>query len=326
MHTEIMPNIFRIEVPLPKNPLRFLNSYLIRGEERSLLIDTGFQQEECRVALHSALDEIGVSIEDIDVFGTHIHSDHIGLAPEFIGENGKIFLGAGDFHWTTNEENDRYWALMDEVFLGEGFPREELDQLVSLNPARNYGPELDLPAYTVVHDGDKFQIAGYTLEVIDASGHTPGMVCLWMEKEQVMFTADHILFDITPNITMWPNLENSLGVYLKNLEKFKKFPVKKSLPGHRHEGNYLERIDSIIAHHEHRVGETLDIVKNKPGMHTYDIAGKMTWAIRAKNWEEFPVIQKWFAIGEALAHLEYLISLGKVERRHENGINTYYPV
>ncbi len=45
MPREVMRNIYRIPVPLPNNPLRELNCYLIRGKDRSLLIDTGFRQE-----------------------------------------------------------------------------------------------------------------------------------------------------------------------------------------------------------------------------------------------------------------------------------------
>ncbi len=47
----ISEGLYRIPVPLPGNPLRELNSYLLRGRERSLLIDTGFRQEEGRRAL-----------------------------------------------------------------------------------------------------------------------------------------------------------------------------------------------------------------------------------------------------------------------------------
>ena len=47
---EIIPNLFQIPVPLPDNPLRELNAYLIRGTDRSLLIDTGFRLPPCRGA------------------------------------------------------------------------------------------------------------------------------------------------------------------------------------------------------------------------------------------------------------------------------------
>ena len=32
----------------------------------------------------------------------------------------------------------------------------------------------------------------------------------------------------------------------------------------------------------------------------------MTWDINAKSWDDFPLMQKWFATGEALAHLRFL--------------------
>lgn len=323
MPQEVLDNIYRIEIPLPNNPLRRLNSYLIRGEERSLLVDTGFRQPECRAALFEALDELKVRRDTLDVFGTHIHSDHIGLAPEVVGQGCKIYLGEGDFHWAASEESNLYWQIMDERFLVEGFPADGLLALRDTNPARNYGPELDLPSYTVVRGGDCFDIGGHHLEVVEAPGHTPGMVCLWMEAEGVMFTADHILFDITPNITMWPNMGNSLGTYLESLKRFRTYPVKKSLPGHREEGDYFGRIDALLLHHEHRVAETESVVHAQPGMTAYDIAGRMTWAIKAKNWQEFPLIQKWFAVGEALAHLDYLCANGRLTRVEDHGLHRY---
>lgn len=70
----------------------------------------------------------------------------------------------------------------------------------------------------------------YTLEVIAAPGHTPGQICLWMANQQVLFTADHVLFDITPNITMWPNLPNALGRYLESLTRIGTYPARLASP------------------------------------------------------------------------------------------------
>lgn len=55
----ILPGLYRIPVPLPGNPLKELNAYVLRGEERSVLIDTGFRQQECRKALFAGLEELG---------------------------------------------------------------------------------------------------------------------------------------------------------------------------------------------------------------------------------------------------------------------------
>ena len=130
----------------------------------------------------------------------------------------------------------------------------------------------------------------------------------------ILFTADHVLFDITPNITMWPNLPNALGRYLESLEKVRALPVKLALPGHRHTGNLEARIQALFTHHRNRVGETLAIVQREPGLTAYQVASRMTWDIKADSWEAFPLNQKWFASGEALAHLEYLMEAGQVAR------------
>ena len=50
----------------------------------------------------------------------------------------------------------------------------------------------------------------------------------------------------------------------------------------------------------------------------------MRWRIRSRSWEDFPLTQKFFAVGEALAHLDYLAVRGRVERREEDGKNRYY--
>ena len=78
MYTHIEGNIYLIPVPLPDNPLRNLNSYVIRAEGggRHLLIDTGFRRDECRDALLAGLGELDVRLEDTDIFLTHLHSDH----------------------------------------------------------------------------------------------------------------------------------------------------------------------------------------------------------------------------------------------------------
>ena len=54
-------------------------------------------------------------------------------------------------------------------------------------------------------------------------------------------------------------------------------------------------------------------------MTAYEIAGHMAWSIRCRSWEDFPLPQKFFAVGEALAHLDYLEVRGRVTRREKHG-------
>ncbi|MFR1234607.1 MAG: MBL fold metallo-hydrolase [Evtepia gabavorous] len=189
--------------PAPQ-PLRELNAYLIRGRERSLLIDTGFREPACRQALQAGLRAAGAEHDPLDVLLTHIHTDHTGLASEVVRPGGAIYIGRGDYPFTSRAWEEEYWGRIDQRFLQEGFPPEELRITTGTNPARTLGPDLDLPNYQPLEDGDRLTVGEYTLEVIAAPGHTPGQICLWMANQQVLFTADHVLFDITPTSPCGP--------------------------------------------------------------------------------------------------------------------------
>ena len=82
MTEQAYKNIYRIYVPLTGNPLKSLNSYLIKAEGtgKNLLIDTGFNCEECLEALLAGMAELGATAENTDVFLSHMHSDHCGNA------------------------------------------------------------------------------------------------------------------------------------------------------------------------------------------------------------------------------------------------------
>ena len=95
MAERLTNDLWRLDIPLVGNPLKNLNSYLLLGE-RSLLIDTGFRQQACREAMERQLAETGVDRDRLDIFCTHLHSDHTGLAPELIRPGCRIFIGEID--------------------------------------------------------------------------------------------------------------------------------------------------------------------------------------------------------------------------------------
>ena len=152
------------------------------------------------------------------------------------------------------------------------------------------------------------------------------MVGLLDRSKKILFCGDHILGKITPNITYWADeYGDSLGIYLKNIEKIKDFDIKYLFSSHRFLIDDVNgRIDELICHHEERLNDTLDIVKSLKRASTRDIAKSMSWDIRAKDWSDFPESQKWFAVGEAAAHLKHLVAEGKIrEELDSNGIYYY---
>ena len=55
MLEQILPNVYRSKIPLPRNPLRDLNSYIVKGDGRFLVIDTGMNRPECKDEIVSDL-------------------------------------------------------------------------------------------------------------------------------------------------------------------------------------------------------------------------------------------------------------------------------
>lgn len=322
MATHVFGNIYTIPVPLPNNPLKNLNVYLIRGE-RNLLIDTGFHQEVCREALLEGLSELHVSMEHTDIFLTHLHSDHTGLAPDIATPSTRVFIGEYDLDHLPGKHSTFSWADSDRHFAAEGFPEELLKILTVKNPAQGLSP-VPYDHYIPVKDGAVFSYGGHRFTAIHTPGHTPGHLCLWEEETGVCILGDHVLFDITPNITRWAGHGDSLGKYLHSLERINALPVKLPLPAHRTvHMDFHERCEQLIHHHSVRCNEVLKILASGEAFTAWDIAAGMTWRIRARNWEEFPTPQKWFAVGEAMAHLDHLLEQGLVTREYDGKLYRY---
>ena len=164
-----------------------------------------------------------------------------------------------------------------------------------------------------------FNIGDYSLKVIETPGHTEGHVCLYDESKKLFFSGDHVLGDITPNIQAWTNDNDPLGNYIKSLKKVRELDVELCLPGHRNFIRDLKaRIDELIEHHRIRANEVLEILEKSPN-NAYDMASKMTWDIVAKTWDDLPAMQKWFATGEAIAHLRYLEDKNIIAREMRDG-------
>ncbi|MDR1134881.1 MAG: MBL fold metallo-hydrolase [Clostridiales Family XIII bacterium] len=325
MIEKIMDDFYRISVPLPKNPLKELNSYFIRGDESDLLIDLGFRMHACRDALESGLAELNSAPERRDILLTHLHADHSGLVNDFIAPGRRIFLSDIDLRYLLRIISGDTRAATHLRFTTEGFPDELLSRIEKTNLTKIYALGVDGARCQGLLDGEILNIGAYRLQTVLVPGHTPGNAMFWMEEQKTMITGDHVLFDITPNITAWVDVEDSLGDYIHSLKKGFDYPVEHSLPSHREPGNYHERVNDLIVHHEHRLEHVHNIIIDAPGLSAYEIASRMKWKIRSKSWDTFPPMQKWFAMGECLSHLDYLRLRKKIYRIQAEHAYIYYP-
>ncbi|MBP8640451.1 MAG: MBL fold metallo-hydrolase [Oscillospiraceae bacterium] len=323
MPEEILKNLYRLKINLPNSPLKNLNSYVIKGVERNIIIDTGFNHPDCKEELLSGLNELDVSLENTDIILTHLHSDHSGLAPEIAVTGTRVFISREEIPWMFGQTRRDLWAMDNKKLERAGFDLEALKNSLKSAASRSMASNDEFENYLPIDAGDEFFCGGYTLKAVVTPGHTPAHMCFWMAEQKTIFTGDHVLFDISPNITLWNNVEDSLGDYLTSLKKIDEYDVRLALPGHRESGSFHERIAYLLEHHEMRLKECYNEVLNNPNSSVFDIAGKMTWKIRCNSWEDFPINQKWFAVGECHSHLRHLEKLGKVEANEEEHIIKY---
>ncbi|MBW2617478.1 MAG: MBL fold metallo-hydrolase [Deltaproteobacteria bacterium] len=322
MTDEVSPGLFCIRIPLPQSPLKYLNSYVIKGADRNLVIDTGFNRQECLQAMREGLAELGVNLKRTDFFITHLHADHFGLVSKLTSDDSRVFFGKTEAKFV---EAWRGWEPMIEYARRNGFPEDELQAAWNSHPGFKFGSE-KLPELTVVNEGETFSLGGYDFTFIETPGHTMGHTCLYDQVKKILISGDHILGDITPNIQCWWDGEDPLKDYLASLDKVFELDVDLVLPGHRRLiGDCRARIKELKQHHHDRVEEVISIL-DAGRMNAFQVASEMSWDIKCESWGLFPVAQKWFATGEAIAHLRYLEGNGRVGRKMEGGAVYYFPI
>ena len=319
MIEEIIPNIYRTEIPLRGSPLKWLNSYIVKGSDRFLIIDTGFNREECLKAMNDSLQRLGVDLNRTDIFITHLHVDHIGLAGALAREKTKVYFNEEEAQQisSVHENWNHYWQKIVEIYVANGFTADSAQTSMKTHPAHKDGLRQKID-FTIVRDGDMIDIGDFHFKCVATPGHSPGHMSLYEANNKILVAGDHILFDITPNIAYWVQMKDALGQYLSSLEKVNALDVKLVLTGHRRLVHDLQgRVKELQEHHDARLNEVLTALGDGE-KDVLQIVPHIKWDITAKTWDEFPLPQKWFAFGEALAHVKHLEEKGKVRHVSRN--------
>lgn len=95
----VADGVHRIPLPLPLKGLPAVNVYVLEGPDGPVVIDSGWQSPDTRVALQTGLGELGRRVQDVDTFViSHMHWDHYTMAVELQREYGCKILVGGDDH------------------------------------------------------------------------------------------------------------------------------------------------------------------------------------------------------------------------------------
>jgi glyoxylase-like metal-dependent hydrolase (beta-lactamase superfamily II) len=180
---EVAPGIHRIEGDLGE---RYVCQYLLRGEERTLLVDTGLRDMPGEViAPYVELGEID------DVLISHADVDHCG-------GNRALRAAAPRARFVCGEP-DRPWIESNAAMLAENYRWYE---------AYGFGPSADdvaflerelggdAPIDVGLRGGETLRLGpSWRVEVLALPGHTPGHLGLWDPRSGAAIIIDSVLSD-----------------------------------------------------------------------------------------------------------------------------------
>ncbi|MFQ5827211.1 MAG: MBL fold metallo-hydrolase, partial [Dehalococcoidia bacterium] len=220
---EVYPGVHQLKVPIPDNPLGYLNAYLVQGRDGWLLVDTGWNTEDAFASLEGQLKGLGVGFGDIaHIVVTHLHPDHYGLAGRLKELSpARLYLHRRDaaFIRTRYVDFEDLLRRMAEFLRVHGVPEDILPQLQMASM-----PVLPFVAYAEpdvrFEGGETLSTGLFDLEVIWSPGHSPGHICLYERQKRLLFAGDHILPLITPNVSRnVQSGDNPLADYMASLRK-----------------------------------------------------------------------------------------------------------
>lgn len=183
--------------------------YLLRGGERSLLIDTGLGIcDISRVVAPLAHGPVTAVV-------THVHWDHMGglrYYPDFYAHAAELSWLNGGFPQPVEAVRR---SVADRCQLPQGFDVGTY-QLFQGTPTQ------------MLHGGETIHLGGRELQVLHTPGHSPGHMCFWERERGYLFTGDLIY---RGELAAWfPSTDPQ--AYLASLERVAKLPVQRLFPGH----------------------------------------------------------------------------------------------
>ncbi len=177
--------------------------YLVKGEYKNVLIDTGVKGNFPRIV--EGLAQAGLKVIDIDlVINTHEHFDHVG---------SNLF-----FHESSITAAHRFAATKIEL----------QDEYVV--HAAKHGEEIIRAKFHLwLENRVMFDLGNYKLKIFHTPGHTSGCICIFEPFKGYLFTGDTIFSRGTISKI---SESGSYGDYINSLERLNTMKIKRIFPGH----------------------------------------------------------------------------------------------
>jgi len=301
-----------IKIPAPKEVGK-VNCILIDAE-KPVLIDPGPDTAEAFEAVLDGLDQNNVEIESIEkVLVTHPHSDHFGNARRIKQVSGAeicMHQKAADIVEDFSSYKNKQIQFFSSYFQRMGVKGEEIETVLEKGLPNSYRADLEVDEK--LQEGDRIDLGNGSIKCVAVEGHAKGSMCFKLDEENMVFTGDFILPDITPNpMLMLPEEgsqpPSSLHLYLNSLQSFE----ADSMRGYGGHEDLIEdisqRIEGITSHHQERKEKIFVELKDSV----------TAFQLMEKFFGELPENQYYLGMAEVIAHLRLLEKEERVKREEK---------
>lgn len=312
----VAPGVVAVPVTIEGSELRHVFVYVLDCGTGVLLVDAGWGGEASLARIATALQSMGYGFGDVrGVLVTHNHSDHYGLVPRLAEEiDGFVGMHPADIAQLELRYGgiERLAGVLRDWLVDCGTPEDLLEALSSAMMWADGSVSPVLPDRHIA-DGDEIRVGERTLRAIHTPGHSPGHLVFHDAANGLLFTGDHVLPKITPNVSAGPlGSADPLDSYVASLDAVRRYDGARVLPAHVAQFDRLaERVDQLTAHHERRLAETAALVDDGAST-VWEVATRLRWS---RPLDHFPAFLQRAALGETDAHLSRLAAQGRVSRR-----------
>ncbi len=314
---EVAPGVLWIRMPLPF-ALDHVNLWCLEDGDGWCLIDTGFPNDEIKAHWETLLSGPLAGRPVSRILATHMHPDHIGLAGWLAERCGAEFI-ATQAEWLASrmlwlDDTDGLADAYGRFYRRAGLDDARVEMLVRRRSAYRHIVSPIPAVFRPIRHGDTLTIGGRDWQVLTGQGHSPEHACLFAPDLNLLIAGDQVLPKISPNISVWPSAPEAdpLGEFLRSFAIFDGLPDDVLvLPSHGLPFRGLAtRIAALAGHHDERLSVTLEACAAPAE------AMAVTGALFPRQLDQH---QMMFALGEALAHLNRLVTLGEIGRSLEDG-------
>ncbi|MGH8217186.1 MAG: MBL fold metallo-hydrolase [Steroidobacteraceae bacterium] len=310
--TRIASGVHWLRMPLPME-LDHINLWLLEHAGGFVLIDTGLANDVARAVWErlelSLLKDRPLKLIVI----THLHPDHAGLAAWLSRRHGVPV-------WTSRTTDRQMRELVTPLDPAEIGRRHDFYRAQGVTDLKFLGPSLTGERYRaavsgapeIAHhpgDGEETHWAGRTWRWLEMSGHAAGHLCLHDAVGRILISGDQILPAISPNVSFngWGVDADPLDSYLASLERLGALdPTTLALPSHGRPFRGLPaRALELRTHHQNHLERLLTACE------TPQSAVELLGVLYRRELKGFHRV---LALGEALAHLEYLARRARLVR------------